>query len=40
MIKPETTAIKKKQNILYNGHKRDKHETGTWLYISKHIIDN
>jgi hypothetical protein len=26
--------------ILYRGHKSDKHEFGTGINISKHIIDN
>lgn len=40
MIKPEWTVIKKKYVVLYSGHKSDKHESGTGLYTSRHIIDN
>ena len=26
--------------ILYSGHKCNKHESGTGVYISRHIMDN
>ena len=31
---------KKKNMILYSGHKSDKYESGTGFYISRHITNN
>ena len=36
----KAAVIKNKHMILYSGHKCDKHESGTKLYISTHIIGN